>query len=335
MMTPRIRLLLIGLTTWLAVVSPAWRPVAASDDLVRVEMSEEIMGSSFSLVLYGKDRPMLESAGRAAMDEAHRLDRLLSNYRSDSPWSAVNRDAAKRAVSVPPELFDLLSACLDYSRQTGGAFDVTVGPLTRLWGFHDGDGALPRPTAIAETLQRVGYRHLRLDRGRQAIRFSRPGMELDPGGVGKGYAVDRMVGVLREHHVGVGLISASGSSIYGMGAPPDEPRGWRITIGAPDQADRAASVVFLKDVSMSTSGSYGKFFRAAGRNYAHILDPRTGYPAQGTALVSVIAPRTIDSEVWTKPYFINGRAWTAAHRRPGHRVFFCEDVARAPCDWVR
>jgi FAD:protein FMN transferase len=334
-MTSGVRVLLSGLTTWLAVASPASRPVAPPEDLVRVEMSEEIMGSSFSLVLYGKERAMLESAGRAALDEAHRLDRLLSNYRPDSPWSTVNRDAATRAVSVPSELLDFLSACLDYSRQTAGAFDVTVGPLTRLWGFHDGEGALPRRTAIAETLEHVGYRHLRLDRDRQTIRFSRPGMELDPGGVGKGYAVDRMVGVLRNHQVGIGLISASGSSIYGIGAPPDEPRGWKITIGVPPQADRAASVAFLRDMSMSTSGSYEKFFLAAGRRYAHILDPRTGYPAQGTALVSVIAPRTIDSEVWTKPYFINGRAWTTANKRPEHRVFFCEDIAGLSCSWVR
>ena len=107
-----------------------------------------------------------------------------------------------------------------------------------------------------------------------------------------------------------------------MGAPPDDPNGWRVTVRAPQDAHRAAAEVFLKDMSLSTSGSYEKFFWAKGRRYAHIMDPRTGYPARGTASVSVLAPRTIDSEVWAKPYFIRGRGWTTVHRPKGFsRVF--------------
>jgi thiamine biosynthesis lipoprotein len=157
-------------------------------------------------------------------------------------------------------------------------------------------------------------------------------VQLDPGGIGKGYAVDRMVAVLKGHGVNIALVSASGSSIYGMGAPPTDANGWRIPIRAPEDPSRSAAEVFLKDMSISTSGSYEKFFWAEGRTYSHLLDPRTGYPAQGTAAVSVLAPRTIDGEAWTKPYFINGLVWTAAHKRPEFRVFFCE--ARKACRWI-
>ena len=119
-----------------------------------------------------------------------------------------------------------------------------------------------------------------------------------------------------------------------MGAPPDEPRGWPITIRTPRNIEDVAATVFLKDSSLSTSGSYEKFFWAEGRTYSHIVDPRTGYPARGTLAVSVLAPRTIDSEAWTKPFFINGRAWASAHKPAGFRVFFCEDRPQTTCSWL-
>jgi FAD:protein FMN transferase len=305
-------------------------------DLLRVEQSDEAMGSTFTVVLYGSDQKQLEAAADAAFDEVHRLDRLLSNYQPASEWSEVNRTAGVRPVKLSAELFQLLSDCMTYSRQSDGAFDITVGPLMKVWGFYKGEGSLPRPADVTDALTRVGHRHVRLDAAARTIHFDRPGVELDPGGIGKGYAVDRMVDVLKRSGVHIALVSASGSSIYGMGAPPTEPAGWRITIRAPDDPHKTAAEVVLKDMSLSTSGSYEKFFWVEGRTYAHIIDPRTGYPAQGTASVSVMAPRTIDSEAWAKPFFINGRAWTAAHKPASVRVFVCDDArTQKACAWVR
>ena len=119
-----------------------------------------------------------------------------------------------------------------------------------------------------------------------------------------------------------------------MGTPPNEPEGWRITIRAPRNPKQSAAEVFLKDMSISTSGSYEKFFWAGGRFYSHIMDPRSGYPAQGASSVSVVAPRTIDSEAWAKPYFVNGRDWTAANKPKEFRVFFCGDTKEAACAWI-
>jgi thiamine biosynthesis lipoprotein len=223
---------------------------------------------------------------------------------------------------------------MKYSRQSDGAFDITVGPLMKVWGFYRGEGGLPQPAEVRNALARTGYRHIRLDPAAQTIQFDQPGVELDPGGIGKGYAVDRMTQVLKGKGVEIALVSAAGSSIYGLGAPPDDPRGWRVTIRDPKNAKQAAAEVFLKNTSLSTSVSYEKFFWAEGRRYSHIMDPRTGYPAQGASSVSILAPRTIDSEAWAKPYFINGRAWTAAHK-PGHfSVFFCDDTNQKVCSWV-
>jgi thiamine biosynthesis lipoprotein len=304
-------------------------------ELLRLEKSADAMGSTYSIALYGYDRVKMEAAVDAAFDEVRRLDELLSNYQPGSQWSEVNGNAATKPVLVSPELFQLLSACLEYSRESEGAFDITVGPLMKVWGFYKGSGHLPHKPEIAAALAKVGYRHIRLDPAARTVRFDRPGVEMDPGGVGKGYAVDRMVEVLRQNGVRTAMVAGSGSSIYGMGAPPDEPLGWPVKIKDPRDNRKTLAEVWLKDSSMSTSGSYEKFFRAEGRVYAHIMDPRTGYPAPGSISVSVIAPRTVDSEVWAKPYFINGRQWAVKHRPKEFRVFFCEDRMEKPCAWLQ
>lgn len=306
----------------------------AARETTRIDLSDQAMGTTFSVVIHGRDRARLERAGRAALDEAQRLDRLLSNYRPDSEWSEVNRSAAERPVRVSRELFELVAASVGYSRLSDGAFDLTVGPLMRVWGFFKGEGTLPDRADVAAALPRVGFRHVRLDRRHMTIRFDVPGLELDPGGIGKGYAVDRMVAVLKGYGISCALVSAGGSSIYGLGAPPDAPQGWPITIRSPTNPRETAARVTLRNMSLSTSGSYEKFFRANGRLYAHIMDPRTGAPAEGAVLVSVVAPATIESEVWTKPYFINGREWTATHQPKTFRVFYCDSQTPPVCGWI-
>jgi thiamine biosynthesis lipoprotein len=312
--------------------------LATSSEELRLEASVEAMGSAYSLVLYGEDRGRLEAASEDAFEEVRRLDRMLSNYRPESEWSEVNRHAAERPVKVPVELFQLLSACVEYSRESEGAFDISVGPLMKVWGFYKGSGHLPHRAEVRGTLTKVGYRHILLDAGDRTVRFARPGVELDPGGIGKGYAVDRMVDVLRKDGIASALVSASGSSIYALGAPPGE-AGWKVRIRDPKNEANPVTEVTLKNESMSTSGSYEKFFRAEGKIYSHIMDPRTGFPAAGMLSTSVIAPRTLDSEAWTKPFFINGRVWAAKHKPKGFRVFLCPDTGEVgtgqSCAWLQ
>jgi thiamine biosynthesis lipoprotein len=301
---------------------------------VRIEASEEAMGTTFTVVAHGAPRDAVVDAVRASLAEAVRLDNRLSNYKGDSEWSAMNREAARAPFVVSPELFEVLDASLTYSRETGGAFDISVGPLMKVWGFFKGEGTLPSDDAVKRALGDVGSGNVRLDRAARTVRFLKPGVELDPGGIGKGYAIDRMVGVLKARAISAAFLSAGGSSIYGLGAPPDDARGWIAAVRDPRTPGRTVADVFLKDQSLSTSGSYEKFFRAGGRVYSHIMDPRTGFPATGTSSVSVVAPRTIDSEAWTKACFINGPAWAARHRPAGTRVFMCDDSPRAACRWV-
>jgi FAD:protein FMN transferase len=306
----------------------------ARSETLRLEKSVDAMGSTWSVVVYGQDRDGMIRAVDAAFDEVHRLDELLSHYRPESEWSEVNRKAAEGPVKVSAEVFRLLEACQEYSRASEGAFDITVGPLMKLWGFYKGSGRLPRRAEVMAALRRVGWRHIELDPHARTVRFVRKGVEMDPGGIGKGYAVDRMIEVLKQHGIASALVSGGGSSIYGLGAPPTDPKGWRTEIRDPRNSRKTIAAVHLRNESLSTSGTYEKFFRADGRVWSHIMDPRTGYPARGTLSVSVVAPRTIDSEAWTKPIFINGRRWAAQHKPEGYRAFLCEDRTEQACAWL-
>jgi len=306
----------------------AFNPPLRAAEMLRLEANADAMGSTYSVILYGEDRNKLEAASEAAFDEARRIDLLLSNYKPESEWSKVNREAGEHPVQVSKELFDLLTACINYSRKSEGTFDITVGPLMKVWGFYKGSGHLPQPGEVKQAMGQIGYQNIELDPSKQTVFLKKKGLNLDPGGVGKGYAVDRMVDILKKEGVRSALVSGGGSSIYCLGNPPDEPAGWRVEIKDPHDELKAAAEVTLRDQSLSTSGSYEKFFMAEGKIFSHIMDPRTGYPAQGSLSVSVIAPLTLDSEVWAKPYFILGPQWTAAHKPRDFRVFYCADRAQ-------
>jgi FAD:protein FMN transferase len=300
---------------------------------LRLQKTFDAMGSTYSILLYGQDPQEMESAIDAAFDEVERLDHLLSNYNPQSEWSRVNREAGKMAVRVSPELFQLVSECLEYSKQSEGAFDISVSPLIKTWGFHGGMGRLPDPVKATAARLRVGYRNIILDPSAQTVHFRNAEMEIDPGGIGKGYTVDRMTEVLRQRSIESSLVAASSSTIYGLGTPPDEPRGWRVTIRHPEHPRDSIAEVFLKNMSLSTSGSSEKFFISNGRVYSHLMDPRTGEPAEGS-LVAVMAPRNIDTEAWTKACFVNGRAWAANHPMGSAHVFFCDGSNKDAGEWL-
>jgi thiamine biosynthesis lipoprotein len=319
----------IGLIAWLAAAAISFGASEPSK-LLRLERSLDAMGTTYTVTVYGADQFRLDSAIDDAFDEAKRLEELLSNYRPESEWSRVNRDAYKGPVRVSPELYSVLDRCLDYSRRSEGAFDITVGPLMKIWGFYKNTERVPHRAEIRSALSRVGYQHIHLDARTHTVRFDAP-VDIDPGGIGKGYTVDRMAAVLRRDGVTSGLISAGRSSIYAIGAPPSESRGWHILLPNPRDPRKNVWDLYLKDESMSTSGTTEKFFVAGGKTYSHLMDPRTGIPVQGMLAVSVVAPKTIDSEAWTKPYFVLGRDWAAHHKPKEFRVFLCEDRTEIAC----
>ena len=289
----------------------------------RLEKTADAMGATWSIVLYGQDRKRMDQAVAEAFSEIRRLDEMLSIYKPDSEWSAINRSAATTHVRVSQESLSLLFRCRDYSARTEGAFDITVGALLRTWGFLGGSARRPDDSEIANALARTGYRHLLLNSEAYTVRFDQPGLEIDPGGIGKGYAVDRAAEVLRGHGFDTALLTASSSTIYGMGSPPSEPKGWPVDIRDPVNPKKAIETVFLRDMSISTSGVLEQSFWSRGVFYGHIIDPRTGYPASGVVSASVVAPHATDSEAWTKPCLINGQTWVESRKPEDFSVFLC------------
>ena len=220
--------------------------VRAEEPLIRFEASHPAMGTTFTIVAYGKDARTLAQVANEAFEEIDRLDRQMSNYQPESELSALNRHAARRAVLVEPKLFQLIADSVRTSEETGGAFDITVGPLMKAWGFFRGQGRVQSPSELGTVLKHVGYRHLKLDRAQRTVAFDAEGIELDLGGIAKGYAVDVAAEILRADGVERALVSSGTSSVYALGAPPDEP-GWRITLRDPFEAAKAADVLYLKN----------------------------------------------------------------------------------------
>ncbi|MGA2076049.1 MAG: FAD:protein FMN transferase [Terriglobia bacterium] len=263
------------------------------------------MGTIFTLAVYGRDRTFLSEVVEQVFEEVDRLDEQMSNYKPQSELSVINREAARHPVIVEPGLFRLLEICVQRSEQTDGAFDITVGPLMKSWGFFRGRGRLPTPAEINEVLKRVGYRHLKLDAERRTIRFDESGVEIDLGGIAKGYAVDRAVEILRSNGITSALVSSGTSSIYALGSPPGA-HGWKITLRDPYDAHKPADVIHLQNYSLSTSGSYERFFEIDGKNYCHIMNPHTGWPVQGVLSAAVLAATGTDTDGRSAGCFVMG-----------------------------
>ena len=305
----------------------------AAAGLERLESTAVVMGSEFRIACYAPDLKAAGGAVSAAFDEVRRVDRVLSNYKADSELSRVNQEAAKRPVQVSAEMAGLLASCQRYSAASEGAFDITVGALVKAWGFFGGSGSAPWPWTLWLARRNTGYRNLVVDPEERVVRFLRTGLVLDSGGIGKGYAVDRAVEVLRRHGIESALVSSGTSSVFALGEPPGGHSGWDMDVRRPGTDGETAVTVTLRDEALSTSGSYEKFFESRGRRYGHILDPRTGRPAEGLTAVSVIAPLTIDTEAWSTALFVNGEEWARDHPIPESRVFLCSEDG--DCGWLK
>jgi thiamine biosynthesis lipoprotein len=272
---------------------------------VMYQEARSLMWTRFEIVAFGTDRARLAEAAEAAFEEIDRLDHQMSNYSETSELTYINRNAARAEVIVEAELFDLLKLSLDYSRATGGAFDITVGPLMKAWGFFKGQGRLPDPKELSSVMARVGYQHVSLDEKARTIRFDREGVELDLGGIAKGYAVDRAAEILRESGVSSAFITAGTSSIYAIGAPPNK-ASWRVEISDPMVRSSSQTSIELRDQSISTSGCHEKTFEMGGKTYCHIMNPRTGYPIDGVLSATIITPRGVEAEALSKAVMVMG-----------------------------
>jgi thiamine biosynthesis lipoprotein len=262
-----------------------------------------MMGTSVQVQASGGDA----ATRRGAIDEAFaafaEVDRLMSNYRDDSELALINRSAAHDAVSVSDPMFGVLDAARRVSSASNGAFDITVGPLVRLWGFHDKKPHVPTAAEFAMVRPLVDHRHVILDAEHHSVRFARAGVELDLGGIAKGFAVEIAADVLRRRGLG-GFIDAGGNQ-YLLGIPPGK-RAWTIGIKNPDAPDRVVGVLETAEISVSTSADSYNFLVADGQTYGHILDPRTLQPSTAALSVTILSRDGTLADAMSKAAFILG-----------------------------
>lgn len=262
------------------------------------------MGTILQIELCGGDRGTTRDA---ALDDAFRaaarIDGLLTTHVGDSPTSRLNAQAGQGAVALPPEVVEVLAAARSDQALTAGTFDVTVGPLVALWRDAGTSQRLPAPDALSAARARVDGARITLDAGGAAAALRDPGMAVDLGGIGKGYALDRLAGRLRAAGFASALLDFGRSSVWALGTPPGG-GAWRLLLDHP--SGESIGVLELHDVALSVSGSLAQSTTIAGRSFGHVLDPRTGWPLERDLLAVVVAPGAEQAEALSKALLILG-----------------------------
>ena len=277
-------------------------PRSAFTTLHEVREVHYQMGTFLEMTLWHREPDVAKHLIRASIQEVHRLEEILSNFDPDSSVSRFNQEAGNGKITLPPELYDILKIARQFSIATMGYFDVTVGPLVELWKDCLSLGHFADRSTLVRTLSKVGYKKLKLYKSGEA-ELLLPGMKIDLGGIGKGYAVDRVVGRLKAAGMSSALINFGGSSFYAMGNPPNE-TAWKIGIQGTD--GRMRGVVYLRDLALSTSGTMGISWTVDGKQFGHLIDPKTGMPVSESRMATVIAPTATAAEGLTKPLGLIG-----------------------------
>lgn len=315
-------------------VAAAWREGAAPADVALVQYSRPAMATRFTIQCPPPaDAAAQLRAAEKAFDRIDAVERHLTVYREGSETGRLNRAAGSGWVEVSRPLFGLLLRCAALSRRTRGAFDPTSGALTKAWGFYRRAGRVPAAKELAAALRRTGMRHVRFDRRGLRVRFARPGVELNFGAVGKGYALDRAGRRLRrEFGVTRAMLHSGSSSVLAMGPPADGRSGWRVRVKHPWDASRDVAEVTLRRRAMATSAATFQHFEHDGKTLGHIIDPRTGRPAEGLAQVSVFAPTAERADALATAFFTLGLEAAAdfchTHRKVAALILPAGDGAR-------
>ncbi len=326
-----------------------------------VALARQAMATRFEIVLHGEDPVSLRAAGEEALDEIERLDRQLNLYSTTSEIARLNASAAREPVRVEPGLFHLLDQARKIHEETGGAFDITIGPLMRCWGFMGHGGGVPHPDALADARARTGMHLLELNANKLTVRFAREGVMLDLGAIGKGYAIQRAAELLREARVPAAILHGGTSTVCALGHPPGAAE-WKVGIACPEDGQPAIqpvpdskatqqtgapsliasaadparesekaklgllAILPLHNEALSVSAVWGKSFQSGNKTYGHVLDPRTGEPASRALLAAVAHTSATETDALSTALLTVGSAGhdAIALLRPGMRTLVLE-----------
>jgi len=276
-----------------------------------------------SMTVVTSNEQQAQQAIDAAYRELERLGQMLNFYADDSEVTAINKNAGIRPVRVSPETFEVIRQAVFASENTDGAFDATVGPLVKLWDFKR--GIIPDKDAIEELLEQVGYKNIVLDASAQTVYLKEEGAQIDLGGILKGYAADKASLVLQKHGLSSGIVTIGGE-VRAFGNKPDGTP-WIVGIQNPRQKgpnDEVIATIALSNRSVSTSGDYIKFFEKDGVRYHHILNPKTGYPAEQCGSVTVIANDGVTADGFSKIFVLGPEKGLKIAKKVGFDAIFID-----------
>ena len=284
-------------------------------DTLRIQT--RAMACFFAVFLDAKRRGQLDAASEV-LERVHDLEAVMSVYRSESPMSRANTAAAQHDVVLEETLFEVVSLACRIAEETGGAFDPTTGPLVELWREARESGQVPDDQQVQRVRGLGGLEDVAIDARARSIRYRRPGVELNLGGIGKGFALDRIGAELLGAGVEQFLLHGGHSSLLARGGHAEH-AGWPVGIRNPLFPARRLATLLLCQQAMSTSGSGIESYRIGGRRFSDILDPRTGWPAEGMLSVTVLAPTAAEADALSTAFFAGGVEFAKAccDNRPG------------------
>lgn len=270
-----------------------------------LRLTARLMGCDFTVVL-NPGPEQVEAAGES-LERVSAVEAWLSHYRDDSQLSRLNQTGWPGPVPISRELSDFLAFCRHCWQLTDGAFDVATGALSQLWKRSRKAGRIPEDAEVAAAKASSGHNLVNMDTEANTVCFSVAGISLDPGAVGKGWGLDDAAAWLldRPNPIGSFLLSGGHSSLVAAGTHNDT-GGWPVGLGNPLFTDKRVATILLKDQAMGTSGSNIQFFRHAGRRYGHVLDPRTGWPAEGMLSATVLADSAALADALSTAFFVMG-----------------------------
>jgi FAD:protein FMN transferase len=259
------------------------------------------MGSSLEIEVFGPAQAVCDQAVKEAREEIDRLDKIMTDWKQESPLMDVNRAAGRKAVEAPPELFFIVERSLKVSELTDGAFDITFAGAGKLWNWRN--PKVPTPEEVKASLANVGWKGIVIDEKAMTIYLSKPGMRMGLGGIGPGYAGDLAMDKIRKLGIRDACVNLSGD-IRASGKKKGEP--WSVGVTHPRKKGENIAVLPVTDAAVSTSGDYERYFEKDGKRYCHIIDPRTGYPADLCQSVTIVAPNLAFADALATGVFVLG-----------------------------
>lgn len=294
----------------------------SSSDNARIQTSRQAMACEFAIEYHAADGADAAAAALEGLDLVERLEDQLSVYRDHTEVAEINRMAADRAVEVEQRLFALLELCEWIHASTHGAFDITTGPLSKIWGFHKREGRLPEQDEIDAAMLAVGFDNLQFDNHNHSILFRRPGVEINFNSIGKGYALDRVAELMSERGLDDYLTHGGRSSVLARGRDRSgDTAGWTVAVPHPHEREQSLGEIVLRNEALGTSGAGTQFFELEGRRFGHLIDPRTGWPANGVYTATAVAATAAEADALATAFYILGPAgaseYCASHPEVG------------------